>query len=219
MSATNRGAQRHKSDFYITPPWVLERFLEAPDLGFSGNRWLEPCAGDGAIIRATNGVRSDIVWSACELREAERAGLEPLAPGGLRIGDFREQTFDTLFDLSLSNPPFSIAMDIIQHSRRVAVHTAMLLRLDFWGSAGRAAYLRECPPDTYPLPNRPTFSLNKKGKPGTDSNEYAWFVWPHEAVKRPYGRIRLLAETPANVRKDWSKHVAEQARKDLNKAI
>ena len=66
MSSTNRGGKRQDLDVYPTPAWVVDRLLEVVD--FPGGRWLEPCAGDGAIMRAVNAWRADVRWDACELR-------------------------------------------------------------------------------------------------------------------------------------------------------
>lgn len=87
MTATGRGAERVDLDAYPTPSWCVRRLLEAVDLplelpaergtlthGTRGARWLEPCAGDGAIIRAANayctaaGKAAEIFWHANELR-------------------------------------------------------------------------------------------------------------------------------------------------------
>lgn len=213
MSSTNRGSKRSPADFYATPPWVTNRLLEAADL--PGGRWLEPCAGDGELIRTVRARRPDIVWSAGELREEMRSMLEPISPGGLYLGDLLELPEDYFgpekFDVAITNPPFSIALPIIQKCMKLAKKTVMLLRLNFWGSDERAEFMRVCPPDTFVLPNRPMFSLNKYGKPGTDSPEYAWMVWEspeyYELNQPKAGHIQVLGRTPVAERKLWTEHL------------
>ena len=212
MSSTNRGGKRSEADFYATPPWVVRRFLEAYPL--SGGRWLEPCAGDGEIIRTVNASRTDVKWSACELREEMKPHLQPLVQERLVLNDLLAcdlQDFgDNKFDVALTNPPFRIALPIVQKCRSLAKTTVMLLRLNFWGSEERQAFMEAYPPDTLVLPNRPMFSINKKGKPGTDSPEYAWMVWGDDAYYETApskAQIRVLKRTPLAERKEWGEHL------------
>lgn len=57
VSATGRGAERRAFDSYFTPAWCVHRLLEA--LPLAGGRWLEPCVGDGSIVRAVSSFRGD----------------------------------------------------------------------------------------------------------------------------------------------------------------
>lgn len=179
-----------------------------------GGRWLEPCAGDGEIIRAVNSRRSDIQWSACELRENMRPELEPLVTisetSTLIMGDLLQTRLEDFggkkFDVAITNPPFRIALPIVKKCLELADTAILLLRLNFWGSDERRDFMWNHPPDTNVLPNRPMFSINKKGKPGTDSPEYAWMVWYNDP-DRTEGRIRVLKKTPALERKAWGEHL------------
>ncbi len=179
-----------------------------------GGRWLEPCAGDGEIIRTINQRRSDIQWPACELREEMRPFLQPLVHEKLIMGDFLERRLEDFgahpFDVAITNPPFNIAMPVLKKCMELSKLTILLLRLNFWGSDERQEFMEKYPPDTYVLPNRPMFSINKKGKPGTDSPEYAWMVWgsPESYENAPsYGDIRVLKRTPKEERKIWAEHL------------
>jgi hypothetical protein len=82
MSAKGRGSVVAESEFYPTPPWVVHRILGR--LALPSGEWLEPSAGDGAIVRAVN--RSGVRWTLCELRPQCQPVLEPL--GRVEIGDF-----------------------------------------------------------------------------------------------------------------------------------
>src|SRR6185312_5530279 len=66
VSAAGRGAARIEPDGDGTPAWCVHRLLEHCDL--PAGRWLEPCAGEGAVIRAVSEVRRDVTWSAIDLR-------------------------------------------------------------------------------------------------------------------------------------------------------
>lgn len=194
MSSTNRGTPRKPADFYPTAAWVVDRLLDR--LHLPGGRWLEPAAGDGAIIRAVNARRPDVLWTACELR-AEctvpllASGVEPV------IGDFLAQGFfdPTVFEVSLSNPPYSLAEAFIERALSLARIVAVPLRLNFMGSENRAGFRsRVGVPDLYVLPNRPDFSGE-----GGDSCEYAWFVW-RAGQPQLRGSVEVLDLTPRAIR-------------------
>lgn len=203
MSATNRGPRGGDgADFFPTPVWAVRRFLEvfAPRRGF----WVEPGAGDGAIIRALEPVANHCEgWLAVELRASCVPGLVPLVgPGGTaEAADFltwepppgaRERV-----SLVIGNPPYSMAEAFVRRSFELFpdADVAMLLRLPFLASAGRADWLRTVTPDVYVLPNRPSFSANGK----TDSTDYAWFSWEAGATDRP-AHLHVLAVTPEEER-------------------
>jgi hypothetical protein len=228
LSSTNRGGKRSEADWYITPPWLIHRLLDEFELPYedqtqkwqnlTGGRWFEPCAGDGEIIRAVNARRSDIRWSACELREEMRPHLTPLVREGdgdrLLMEDLLSLNLDDFggkkFNVAITNPPFRIAMPVVKKCMELSKLTILLLRLNFWGSDDRQAFMSKFPPDTYVLPQRPMFTINKKGKPGVDSVEYAWMVWgsPESYIASPdHGMIRVLKKTPKEERKAWTEHL------------
>ena len=87
MSATGRSSVRKDYDNYPTPAWCVRRLLERVDL--PGGTWLEPAAGDGAIVRAVRAARHDVDWIAVEIREDCRHLLRREVPGDrVVIGDF-----------------------------------------------------------------------------------------------------------------------------------
>lgn len=196
MSSTNRGGKRSPADFYPTPAWCVHRVLDA--LPLPGGHWLEPGAGDGAIIDATAGVRSDVTWHAVELRDdclpalRERCGAARVRHGDFLAADapLSRPRYDVLF----TNPPYSAAQGFLERGLAIADHVVLLLRLNFLASAKRAALMRERAPDVFVLPNRPSFTGH-----GTDSVEYAWFHWPAE--HRGVGTITVLPTTPMRLRR------------------
>jgi hypothetical protein len=105
VSATNRGERGGgEHDFFPTPSWCTRRLIEQVSL--PGGRWLEPGAGDGAIVRAVN--RKDVLWTAVELREEARPHLlRSVTNGEVVITDFlRDYRSDRPFDVACGNPPF-----------------------------------------------------------------------------------------------------------------
>ncbi len=200
MSSTKRGGQRSEADNYPTPAWAVHRLLEK--VHFKGGHWLEPGAGNGHIIRAVNEFRSDVIWSAIELRKEERPALVEACGSENRVHianymeDFKFPAGTPRFQLALGNPPFRLAMKFIEKSLEVADQVAMLLRLNFLGSQDRNEWMKLHPPDNYILPDRPQF----RGE-GTDSIEYSWMVWEEGMKPRMFGLLRLLDCTPLETRK------------------
>lgn len=190
MSATNRGSKREINDFYPTPAWCVERLLDRlPQLRRVGSI-IEPCVGDGAILKAMK-------LPSFFINSGNIAGVDVnRAPIGHVWRHYREdfRSFvrsDYKYDLAITNPPFDIALEILQAALRISRRTVFLFRLNFLGSAKRHPFFSQNMPDIYILPNRPSFV-----KGTTDNCEYAWFDWPNTSVKRREGSIELLRLTP-----------------------
>lgn len=188
MSATGRSDVRVESDYYPTPAWCVHRLLEAVRL--PGGAWLEPCAGDGAVVRAV--VRADVQWTTYDIRpESSAQNIGDFLSVRPRVLLWEPEVVSPWASVCLTNPPYSLAMEFVQHAMKHAHVTAMLLRLNFLGSEGRAQFFRAHPPSVYVLPNRPSFVGGR-----TDACEYAWFVWGLNATPE----IRVLATTPKSER-------------------
>ena len=92
----------------------------------------------------------------------------------------------------VTNPPYSLAEKFIRHARKLCPHADLvfLLRLAFLASAKRLPLWQDVGiPDVYVLPNRPSFTGG-----GTDSADYAWFVWRKDGNLGDTGELRILAE-------------------------
>ena len=184
MSSTGRGMARHPDDFYATPAWAVDAVL--PHLGPLGDRWiLEPSAGEGAIARrliAAGALPERI--TAVEF-DAERADACRLSCPATYHRDFL--TFTPPISaarntgLIVMNPPFTLAQEFVEralsHWLAPGGTCAALLRLAFACSKKRAAFRKAHPFDLLALASRPSFGLNKDGKPGTDSADYGWFLY------------------------------------------
>ncbi len=186
MSATNRGERGGGDlDYFPTPAKAVRSFLDACPL--RGGRWLEPGAGDGAIIRAVDDWRSDhgqtqVNWRAVEVNPARRPELERSifrGAGQVLIEDFFGVAPDR-FDVVIANPPFSLSERFIAACRPQAPVVAFLEKLNFLGSRKRAPFWQTNPADVYVLSERPF----------PDMTEYAWFVWGQCGFGP--GRIQVL---------------------------
>lgn len=195
MSATGRKkktgetTERREADFYPTPAWCVTRLLQHVEL--PGGEWLEPSAGDGAIIRATLSARRDVEWTAVEIRET---AAQLLASGARAFeqANFLDWGRDyplPPYAVALGNPPFASAAHFILAALGQAEQVVMLLRLNFLGSSNDRRHLFEEAgmPDVYVLPERPSFTGE-----GTDACEYAWMRWVRG--KRQKSEVRILFE-------------------------
>jgi hypothetical protein len=165
---------RSPLDYYPTPTWATRRFLEAIDL--PGGKWLEPCAGDGAIVRVVD--RSDVEWVTVDLTPY---------PGVHHVENYleRDPGFEE-YDVCLSNFPFTFAFEFLRKAMEECDITISFLRLAFLESTRRNAWLRRHTPNVYILPNRPY---------PKQAWAYGWLVWGMEPIPPV-----ILANTSAEER-------------------
>lgn len=163
MSCTNRGAVRATADFYPTPLSAFDVLI--PFLDRTRHHW-EPACGDGRLVlqMRMHGIRAD------------GADLEQDALLKGRI-DYLKDT--TQYDVVLTNPPYSLAQEFIEHGLAHSKEMWLLLRLNFLGSIKRGGWWMHGrnPNALFILTQRPRFAKNKHGKIGSDGTEYAWFYW------------------------------------------
>jgi len=175
MSATNRGAIRHKDDFYATPAWCVRALLKSCPL--PGGNWLEPAVGDGAIVRAVDEMRRDVFWTINDINLSRIGDLSaygmaevPYPITGLEPEEMQ--------DVVITNPPFSQSLEFVQGALKDGKIVVMLLRLNWLASQKRNRFLLTNPPSVYVLPRRPSFTADGK----TDCIDYAWFIWGMDAT-------------------------------------
>lgn len=198
--------QDHPEDFYPTPPWctrTLAREVVLPE----GGRWLEPCAGHGAIVEVLPEVPER--WDLVELRhdayDPLRACVEKLTLWQrrrvrLEVGTnylTREPPTEA-YDLGITNPPSFIAERVVGKMLLECRVVICLLQAGFLGSQARSAFWQTHPADVVYLSERPDF----KGDGGSDNRDWAWFVWPTGALKlrRPAGRVVVASAAAAKQR-------------------
>lgn len=174
MSATNRGTARRPADFYETPAKAVKVLLEHHRLR---GPILEPCAGSGAIVRAIReyySSRPRLHITAIEIREEERSTLQQFAE--VHIADFRDWAPNRWYRTIITNPPYSLAEEVLERALLVAdnrTEILLLLRLAFLESRKRRDAWQRWPLQRiYVLSERPSFTGG-----GTDATAYGWFLF------------------------------------------
>ncbi len=193
MSATGRSDKRVANDYYQTPVSCIESLLNKymfPEDAL----YLDPCVGEGAIIKCVKSKYPDSVWSGVDIDIKHGPTLQQMEIPYL-IKDFMQITPADIsmltggkdkFDVIITNPPYSCAQEFIVQSLKYAKHVVMLLRLNFLESQKRSLFFKNNMPDVKVLSKRPSFT----GR-GTDACAYSWMVWDSDAPQTS-GRIEIL---------------------------
>lgn len=185
MSSTNRtnAASRHVSDYYVTPVASIREFLTAfnadfPDL-LSGAPFtiLDPCAG-GDDTHEMSYPTAITQYSGWPFNGIDTVDVRPDSRATFKEDYlFKNLGTDRPYDLAITNPPFNIALDVIQKCLREVQGgglVIMLLRLNFFGSQERSAWFKQnMPVNCYVHSRRMKFTNTG----GTDSIEYMHAVW------------------------------------------
>jgi hypothetical protein len=176
-----------------------------------GGLWLEPSAGDGAIIKAVNEVRQDVTWHANDIRPETKEQLQaipnvgPVATGDYLEGPLWPTASDGYYEVCITNPPFSLAPRFVHERRDVAMICVMLLRVGFLGSIRRTrAWLPNDVPEVLVLGQRPSFVNGT-----TDASEYAWMIWGQQ--RRTRATISVLPALSPGEWKDLAIRAYESA--------
>lgn len=200
MSSTNRGYNRHKVDYYVTPEQPVRTFLSEfmKDEGFDKDyiyKWniLDPCAGGDENHDMT--YPSALFWAGANYDKVTTMDIR--ADSGARFAEANYLEIPTNnYDMIISNPPFSLAQEFIEKALeevKEGGYVIFLLRLNFFGSDKRKKlFEKHMPKYCYVHSKRINFiddktkeMLIQKGiitekeskRLGTDSIEYAHFVW------------------------------------------
>ena len=158
MSSQNRGSARVENDYYPTPIESTVPLLNK--INFNNvTTFLEPCCGDGRIL---------------DLIPENKVKFWAEIQNGRNYFDYEFEDID----LIITNPPFSLAIDFLKKSLSEAKTVCYLQRLNWLGSKVRKEFWNNNPPDKiFVLSTRPQFKRELGLGGGSDSTEYAWFIW------------------------------------------
>ena len=194
MSSTNRGYNRHKSDYYVTPTKAIRDFLSNfqnyIDLELSDKRivWLDPCAGGDEYNPPsyTTVITEDYDPYNVTSIDIREDAICDINADYLNI-DYSDKDSP---DIIISNPPFYLGMEFIKKSLEVVDdggYVIMLLRLNFFGSKSRKPFFNDNMPKYCFIHHRRISFM----KGATDSIEYAHFVW-QKGYNKDYTKTILI---------------------------
>lgn len=200
MSSTLRGYDRHKSDYYVTPDWIIDELFDAISELFEemdGRIALDPCAGGGVV----NGSQA---FGMPYPEALKRQKWENIITINVREDSLADIKADFLqwdnpdnldFDLIITNPPFAIAEEITRKALSLVDSESgkviMLQRLNWLGSASRDDFFTQHPPSLIVMhAKRPSFG----GTSSTDSIEYAHFIWDNSDKSGCTQFVRVRAD-------------------------
>lgn len=203
MSSTNRGGlSRQPHDFYETPGACVDAILDEIGVGpdYSGVV-LDPGCGNGVILERVYARAPKAETYGVDIQGplVEQARARGIPTANVTEGDFLTLPVSDC-DLVIGNPPYKHALAFVERALACVAKrkgtVAMLLPEGFKGSRGRLAFHKAHPSDVFGLVPRPSFNGG-----GTDSTEYAWFVWGprrggrwaiKEWKRKPAPKLRLV---------------------------
>ena len=175
MVSNRRLVEPEGPDFYPTPSWGTLALLKY--VGFDG-KILEPCCGDGAMSEVLKS-------SGCVVESSDI-----IDRGYGEVCDFLSIT-EPQANI-VTNPPFNIAADLIDHALNIATgKSCFLLRTAFLESKRRfEMFYRHRAPSTV-LVFSERLSMYPKGYEvnGGGTTSYSWFIWDNDATD---GETRIV---------------------------
>lgn len=172
---------RRKFDYYPTPDSALRPYLgwTFPLFMTHGPIILDCCAGTGNIGKALATRYPDAEIAAIELQEKFLPALRDCgAYSFITIGNvftLPQETFHG-YDVIISNPPFDVAVEMIEVMLHHAPRVIVLLRSAFTASQDRWPFWNNAPQCHISfLSNRPGFTEDGE----TGQYDYAWFDFSH----------------------------------------
>jgi len=176
MSSTNRGIDRHISDYYVTPQQCIKDFLttwRADEEIDTTTGYFDPCAGgDTAHAMSYPTVLANdfgIYTDTMDIREDSLADE--------KVDYLTTDVQHRKYKVIITNPPFFLAKEIIEKALADVAdngYVVMLLRLNFFGSQARKQFLQENMPERVYVHSK-RIGFTDDGK--TDSIEYMHAVW------------------------------------------
>lgn len=175
---------RVENDFYATDPVAVDMLFAAlKEADFKMREpesFMEPCVGNGNIARRVLELYPSI---------ADTAFTDVVDRGfpGTTVEDFLQANFDNRrFDLIVTNPPYSMALEFVQKCRSLLAENgvlAMFLKIQYWEGEKRKEDLKKYPP-AYCFPFTKRMATWNNGRPTDDNGKrwattmcHAWFVW------------------------------------------
>jgi hypothetical protein len=159
-------------DAYFTPPVAVEALLRVEKIP---HRVWEPAAGPGNIVHVLRNHGHAVIAS------------DLIDYGGLDfVRDFlRETEIPAGVEAIVTNPPFKLAEQFVEHALQLRPLVVMLLRLAFLESERRCGILEGRGLARVHVFRRQLPMMHRAGWEGRKANSgmaFAWFVWDRNHV-------------------------------------
>lgn len=175
LAGGNPQRGRVENDFYATDPDSTRGLLN--NVVFEGDKFLEPCCGEGHICKVIKEFYPNADITAIDIVD------RGYGVGGV---DFLTYNPTEKFDNVITNPPFVLAQEFIEHSLELIKDggkVAMFLKVQFLEGMKRKEFF-----DTTPLKYVYVFRarqspwmngspVDEKGKRWSSTMCFAWFIF------------------------------------------
>lgn len=185
LAGGNSASKREENDFYATNPETLKMFLYEfwKDNAFEGNEILEPACGQGHISKTLEELLPDFNITSTDLIDRGY---------GVSGVDFLTYDYKKMFDVVITNPPFSLAKEFIEKGLKISnKHVIMLCKIQLLeGTKRKEMFLNT--PLKYVYVHTARQATWKEGKPLDPNGKkwattmcLAWFVWDKDYKGEP----------------------------------
>jgi len=180
FSCNQKKSKRNKSDFYQTPPSMINQLLDFNDFNYN-KKVLEPACGNLSIVKELKKRFNPKNMTYFDIKPINIIDCVDIE--GVNFLTISNNVFNDI-DYIITNPPYSLAFEFIQHSKKIAREKfAMLLPLNYLH--GKKRYDKIWQDNKFPLEKIYVFvrypllteEVRDDGKYNTGMMVYAWFVW------------------------------------------
>ena len=185
LAGGNSASKREENDFYATNPETLKMFLYEfwKDNTFEGNEILEPACGQGHISKTLKELLPNFNITSTDLID------RGYGVGGI---DFLTYDYKKMFDVVITNPPFSLAKEFIEKGLKISnKHVIMLCKIQLLEGTKRKEMFFNTPLK-YVYVHTTRQATWKEGKPLDPNGKkwattmcLAWFVWDKDYKGEP----------------------------------
>ncbi len=190
-------------DTAATPDWTVQFLFEAwrPP---RGNRWIDPCAGTGALMRACLQFRRRVRWTALDIRpecQEQMTASFGEAGGRARIADALDVAGEIPtegryrgWDFAILHPPRN-EDGPVRAAMRLSPTVAALVPMTFVAHRFRYPWLMHRMPDLYVLPTPIVLPPLPDADPSASMDvgvPHMWIIWEKRRRPRP-ARWTLLS--------------------------